>query len=504
MKFLQNPLSPDTQFGVLFHDVQMQAIFEDSKTFADCLPTTDPEEIMIRYESEKLRDDFRLDKFIQAHFRRPPLISTEHDSQHRLPTAEHISRMWPKLTRNTEPNSSLLPVPYPYIVPGGRFRELYYWDSYFTMLGLRIDGQMDLVRGMIENFAHLIDTYGHIPNANRTYFLDRAQPPFFALMLRLLAAEDGPAVLIRYLPHLHKEYMFWMDGSFRLDESEPAYRRVVLVPDFCTLNRYWDDTPAPRPESYREDVDLVHEAIALGYAPESVYRHVRAACESGWDFSSRWMSDARTFAKTKTCHILPVDLNCLLYVMEQTMADAYRGAGEPKAADLYDRRAENRAHAIRELFWSERAGFFMDLQSRSRLDTGIFSLAGLFPLYVGIATPGQAERVHEKVVNEFLQPGGVLTSLHQTGQQWDSPNGWAPLQWIAYRSLTDYGFVETARLIRERWLALNDRVFQNTGKLMEKYNVVDTHLDAGGGEYPNQDGFGWTNGVYLALKAEEA
>ncbi|WP_234736005.1 alpha,alpha-trehalase TreF [Tellurirhabdus bombi] len=504
----QHPISPDLLFGVLFHDVQMQHIFQDSKTFADCIPNAPAEEILSRYEIEKYQAGFQLEEFVRTNFRIPSKISTDFVSDQTIPTAEHINRIWSKLTRSVEPNSSLLPVPYPYIVPGGRFRGLYYWDSYFTMLGLQVSGENDLIRGMVENFAYLIEAYGHIPNANRSYFLSRSQPPFFPLMLQLLAEIDGPGVMTRYLAHMQKEYTFWMDGYYRLDDVEPCFRRVALIPEDApeagaVLNRYWDDVAAPRPESYSEDVDLAHKASAdYGTPPETMYRHIRAACESGWDFTSRWLSDGLTLATTQTTDIIPVDLNCLMYVFEKILSDTYRQAGQVEVADIYKKRADERGRVITRLFWDEEKGFFKDYNLKTHSLTPILSLAGLFPLYVGLATPEQASRVHDLVVNDFLQAGGVVTALHTTGQQWDSPNGWAPLQWVTYKGLKDYGFDNTASVIRARWLALNDKVFFNTGKMMEKYNVMDNNTEAGGGEYPNQDGFGWTNGIYLRLLAE--
>ncbi len=493
-------LPPDQLLGPLFHDVQMQHVFDDSITFADCYPRRSPEEILNLYEIEKHRPGFRLADFVQAYFHIPQPIEPGVVSDQSMPTAEHLHRMWPVFVRKWEPNCSLLPLPEPYIVPGGRFRGLYYWDSYFTMLGLRVSGEHDLIRHMVDNFAYLIDTYGHIPNANRSYYLTRSQPPFFALMVRLLAGMDGPEVLVRYLPHLQKEYNYWMDGYFRLNDYETSFRRVVLLPDGHVLNRYWDDLPAPRPESYREDVELAHRAAAYGASPGNVYRHVRAACESGWDFSSRWLGDGKHLATIHTTDLLPVDLNCLLYNLEQTLSAAYRQSTFGEPGDYYAQKAEKRRKAVETYCWDHRQHFFTDYNAVLHKPTDVLSLAGVFPLFFGLATPEQAGHVHEHIRLSFLKPGGVVSSLRESGQQWDFPNGWAPMQWITHQGLLRYGFAQTAAELRSRWLALNDKVFRNTGKMMEKYNVVDTSLTAGGGEYPNQDGFGWTNGVYLALQ----
>lgn len=156
------------------------------------------------------------------------------------------------LTREPQdhiPWSSLLALPQSYIVPGGRFSETYYWDSYFTMLGLAESGREDLLKCMADNFARMIENYGHIPNGNRTYYLSRSQPPVFALMVELFE-EDGVRGARRYLDHLKMEYAFWMDGAESLIPNQ-AYRHVVRMPDGSLLNRYWDDRDTPRDESAR-------------------------------------------------------------------------------------------------------------------------------------------------------------------------------------------------------------------------------------------------------------
>ena len=492
-------LPPDQLFGPLFHDVQMQHVFEDSITFADCYPKRSPEEILSLYEIEKHRPDFQLKDFVDTYFHIPDPVVTRYNSDQSCPTAEHLNKIWPLLIRTAEPNSSILPVPKPYIVPGGRFRGLYYWDSYFTMLGLKESGEYESIRHMVDNFAYLIDTYGHIPNANRSYYLTRSQPPFFALMVRLLADMDGPDVLVRFLPHMQKEYNYWMDGYFRLDDHENAFRRVFMLPDGSILNRYWDDLEAPRPESYREDVELAHRAAPYGVAPGKIYRHIRAACESGWDFSCRWFGDQHSIATIHTTDIIPVDLNCLLYYLEMTLSDAYQQSSFPEPGVYFNQKAQVRRKAMMHHLWDNNRHFFMDYNLELHKPTNVLSLAGLYPLFFGMATTEQAAHVHEHIRTSFLKEGGVVSTLLESSQQWDSPNGWAPLQWITYQGLLRYNFTETAAQIKHRWLSLNDKVFRETGKMMEKYNVIDLDSPAGGGEYPNQDGFGWTNGIYLAL-----
>jgi alpha,alpha-trehalase len=495
------PQSPDQLFGVLFHDVQLGHVFTDSKTFVDCVPKLATADLIALYESEKTKPDFDLSTFVHNYFILPEKVVSDYVSDTSISTAEHINRLWPRLTRSADTSvagSSRVPLPHPYVVPGGRFREIFYWDSYFTMLGLKESGEVELMRGMLDNFAYLIDQFGFIPNGNRTYFLSRSQPPYFSLMVNLLAEIAGKEVLVKYQPQLRREYDFWMEGQYELMDIQPVKKRVVKIANNRILNRYWDDTPTPRPEAYRQEIELTEEAKPLGVIPEELYNHIRAACESGWDFSSRWFRDQQTMALIHTADIIPVDLNCLLHRLETTLHEVSMDGID------YNSLSKNREQAIQQIFWNDQTGFFHDYDAVAGRQTEALTLAGVFPLFFKLATPEQASRVHDRLKADFLQAGGWVTTLNQTGQQWDWPNGWAPLQWIVYQGLLNYGFTETANEGRDRWLALNDKVFRATGKMMEKYNVVDAALTTGGGEYPNQDGFGWTNGVYLRLMADKS
>ncbi len=312
-------LTPAERYQELFVAVQMQRVFPDSKTFVDCAPRRHPEAILEDYRARCGEPGFDLEAFVHEHFslyEKPvkAFVANPDDS-----LAEHIDRLWPILTRHPQDHpehSSLLPLPHDYVVPGGRFTELYYWDSYFTMLGLDESGHCDLLRAMADNFAYLIDTYGHVPNGNRTYYLGRSQPPVFALMTELFE-ETGVHRASDYLPQLHKEYAFWMEGADVLRPGE-AHRRCVCLADGMVLNRYWDERATPREESYREDVETARSSCRPRH---EVYRDLRAGAESGWDFSSRWLDDAHRLATIRTTSILPVDLNALLYKLERQIAE---------------------------------------------------------------------------------------------------------------------------------------------------------------------------------------
>ena len=490
--------NPAHDLGLLFHDVQMSGIFPDSKTFVDARPLFSPAEIVTRYNSTRNAAGFSLRTFVEQNFTLPRPVAEGFRTDPSQTMEQHIAALWPVLTRppdSADARSSLIPLPHPYVVPGGRFREVYYWDSYFTMLGLVRSGRTDLVRDMLDNFAYLIQTVGHIPNGNRTYYLSRSQPPFFGAMVGLYAKATDTTQALRYLDALEAEYKFWMDGAERLGPAQ-VYRRVVRLPNGPVLNRYWDDLAEPRPEAYRPD----HEVALTAAAPATFYRNAKATAESGWDFSSRWMRDPKDLRTLETTELIPVDLNSLLYNLEQTIAALRRFRGDSAGAAQFTKAAAARRQALLDIAWDITSGFFYDVRWRSGervMDRP--SLAAAYVLYFGLADPLQGKRVAARLESQFLKPGGFVTTLIASGQQWDAPNGWPPLQWLAVEGVRRYGRADLADRARDRWLALNERTYRSTGRMTEKYDVVDLHRRAGGGEYPTQDGFGWTNGVALAL-----
>ena len=498
---------PVRDLGPLFHDVQLAAIFEDSKTFVDARPRSDPSDIVKRYAAASRSSGFNLRGFVEQNFEIPQPVGRDFQTDTMQTMEQHIRALWPVLTRAPDSNdarSSLIPMPNAYVVPGGRFREVYYWDSYFTMLGLVESGRTDLVRNMLDNFAHLVVTVGHIPNGNRTYYLGRSQPPFFAAMVGLYATATDTTQALRYLDALEAEYRFWMDGSDLLKPGQ-AVRRVVMMPEGVVLNRYWDDLPGPRPEAYGPDFRIAQRL------PDSLrtqfYRNARATAESGWDFSSRWMRDTTDLTSLETTELIPVDLNSLMYNAERTIAalHAFRGqAGDSAAAKRFNRDAERRRQVLVTAAFEPSTGFFYDVRWRTwERVVDRPTLAGLAPLFFGLATQFQAVQVAGNLERNFLRPGGFVTTTIVTGQQWDAPNGWPPLEWMAIEGVRRYGGVDLANKARDRWLSLNRKTYAASGRMNEKYDVVDLNRRAGGGEYATQDGFGWTNGVALALSAQQ-
>jgi alpha,alpha-trehalase len=294
---------------------------------------------------------------------------------------------------------------------------------------------------------------------------------------------------------MRREHAFWMDGEKGLAPGQ-AHRRVVALPDGAVLNRYADDRTTPRDESYREDV-LTAREVTNRPAGE-VFRDLRSGAESGWDYSSRWMADGGSLKTIQTTAIIPVDLNALLYGLETAIAQGCAELTDAPCVAEFSGRAKARQAAMDAYLWDAPRGLYLDYQWRDRTRLDHPSAATLYPLFVGAASPDQAKAVAAATRALLLAPGGLRTTTVATGQQWDTPNGWAPLQWIAVSGLRRYGEEALAEEIGRRWLATVDREYRASGKMLEKYDVEEAKA-GGGGEYPLQDGFGWTNGVTRTL-----
>ena len=491
------PQPPDVLLGPLFTAVQSAKLFPDQKTFADAVPKSDPLMILADYRMQRNQSGFDLRHFVNVNFTLPA------EGEKYVPPEgqnlrEHIDGLWPVLTRTTDTAGkwdSLLPLPESYVVPGGRFREVYYWDSYFTMLGLAESGRWDNIEDMVANFAHEIDAWGHIPNGNRSYYLSRSQPPFFSFMVELLATHDKDA-LKTYLPQLKKEYAYWMEGSDALAPGE-AHKRVVKLKDGSLLNRYWDDRDTPRTESWLDDVTTAKNNPDR--PATEIYRDLRAGAASGWDFSSRWMDNPQQLGSIHTTRIVPVDLNALLYQLEKTLASASTAAGDSAGAARYNALANDRQRAIEANLWNDKQGWYADYDLRKQAVRDQLTAAALYPLYVKAAARDRADKVAAATRAQLLKAGGLATTTVNSGQQWDAPNGWAPLQWVATEGLINYGQKDLAMDVTWRFLTNVQHTYNREHKLVEKYDISSTGTGGGGGEYPLQDGFGWTNGVTLKM-----
>lgn len=380
---------------------------------------------------------------------------------------KHIDNSWDKLVRTNKKNDgTLIGLPKPYVVPALEtanftFKEQYYWDSYFIALGL--NNRPKLAEGMLDNLIFMLDTYKVIPNANRMYFLSRSQPP----------------ILTSY---------------------------ILLVKDMCNKQDTWLKQMAKKAELEYDTVWLgemhphwrnVHQGLSRFYDINSL--HDLAEAESGWDMTTRF--------HRKCLDYLPIDLNSMLYKYEIDLSHMHTLLGNRAAAKKWQERANERKHTVSALMWSGKRRFFYDYNYQTGRRGNVNSLAAYYAMWAGLATPKQAEYMVKKL-RKFEFTGGLatttqartdLTIFGSLSAQWSYPNGWAPLHYIVIEGLERYGYKEEATRIANKWLHTNTDWYKHHGEMLEKYNVAKPIKPPKRGLYPNQSGFGWTNGVYVYL-----
>jgi alpha,alpha-trehalase len=399
----------------------------------------------------------------------------------------------------------LLYLPWPYVVPGGRFNEMYGWDSYFIVLGLLRDGEVELARGMVDNFVYEIENYGHILNANRSYYLTRSQPPFLTeMILAVYGRTKDRAWLTRTVPAIEKYYTYWTApphltpetglsryhdlGSGPAREVEMSEKDAAGLTHYDRVKRYYRSHASPA------FYDAAHDRLT-----DLFYLADRSMRESGFDPSDRFGPFG-----SGVLDYNPVCLNSLLYRMEQETAEILRILGNPQAP-WWDRRAQVRRERIQRLLWDPQRGLFLDYDFRSGKRRDYPFATTFFPLWAGVATREQAGRVAANLPL-FERPGGIQTSTVVSGQQWDAPCGWAPLQLIAVRGLRRYGHDEAANRIATEFLSLVKAEFAQHNAIFEKYDVVSRRSSVSAGlrfgYSSNEIGFGWTNAVFAVLLDE--
>lgn len=376
---------------------------------------------------------------------------------------KHVEKYWDSITYHiTENDGITMALPHPFVAPCHTHtfsKQQFYWDSYFTILGLVVCDRVELAQGMIDNLTHLFRMYGIIPMRNRLYNLGGSQPPFLTQMIREVAARiDDPE---------------WESQAMHIAEQE--------------LSTYWKSEDIP-------EHHLAHNGLSR-YCDHYV-THATSEHESGWDMTSRFQERCRDF--------LPIDLNSLLYVYETDLADYFSRQGEEEKAEEYRAQATQRKKTMHELMWDEKTAFFHDYDYVHQARSDFLSLAGFYPLWAGLATQEQADKVVEQLY-AFEHAGGLAMTqdhgLTSEFRQWDYPNGWPNQHWIVIKGLQRYGHTEAAARITNKWLSLIEEVFEQTGAFWEKYDVVSRGIGVSG-RYPTQEGFGWTNAVYARLLHE--
>ncbi|KAI8086001.1 trehalase, partial [Halteromyces radiatus] len=540
--------------GPLLKTVQLAKLFNDSKTFVD-MPTSKPVDQVLEafHALGQNPDKTSIQSFVETNFAKEGSEMKPHNiTIHPLEWLDKVDDLiyrgwinslhhaWSSLTFEFDTShlcqgcvSSTLPVKRPFVVPGGRFREFYYWDSYFVIEGLLQSGLNSLALDMIENFLDFVDTYGFMPNGARIYYLNRSQPPFLVEMVKLYYQKTKDVdFLKRTLPVLDKEYTFWQKNTtVTIRQGDQKYK----------LNRYNVENPSPRPESYYEDYNTVYNGTNFTLKQQTdLFSDLATGAETGWDYTSRWTKEKEYVPGTDilrsldTRNVIPVELNALLWSMESTLANWFEEHGTDLTAknrkrkvSFYEKQATQRLEAMDALLWNHDKSSFFDYNLTSKAQIPDYSPASLYPFWLG-ALPARAQESSSlqhvfDATRELLvkYPGILTTTTHNTTMQWDFPNGWPPLQYIAMNAMINVDkllkktrYTPLAKVLAERaaasafcsWYLTGGSVpgelqqLSNTtdsGHMFEKFDVRSLTASGFGGEYAVQVGFGWTNGVTL-------
>ncbi|KAJ1654864.1 hypothetical protein IWQ61_005281 [Dispira simplex] len=567
--------------GPILETVQLSGVYPDSKTFVD-QPTLVPvDKVKANFKKIKNSDDkegvlrFLKENFGEAgsdlahvnpqDFHKNPKFLNDIKDRYLKGWAEKLHNFWPELTRKVDKSqlckgciSSLLDIPYPFVMPGGRFREYYYWDSYFTMEGLLESEMKETVKLMILNFLYIVKEKGFVPNGARVYYLNRSQPPMLTQMVRLYFDSTGDyEFLLEALPVLEQEHRFWEnERTVTVDGTDGKKHKLA---------HYQVDTDRPRPEAYKEDIHVAEAASRKGPdAAKYIYSDLAAGAESGLDYTSRWtesdnLKDPEILETLQTHLIIPVELNSILYQNERDLAillykavqylkkdhrdqsdKAQKQIKEFTASNLRFYQAyKNRVKAMNAVLWDGTQGMYKDWNIATRQHEKQFTLTDFWPLW------SMPETMSDQVILNYHQElsmlvnsyeGGLPTTLKSTNLQWDFPNAWPPLQYMATRGLQQtydtlfhrHPGKENSTLfkdIRKSEITMAQKYINNafcawyetggeipgvlarkagietsdTGNMFEKFDALNLGHTGTGGEYEPQVGFGWTNGVAIWL-----
>lgn len=525
LSFRSDFLSQIYCHGELLHQVQMARLYRDDKQFVDMPLSSAPDQVLqdfceLAAAHKHHIPPQQLQAFIQKHFQAagqellswtpedwkdsPRLLQKISDPKLRA-WAGQLHQLWKKLGKKVKPEVlshpeqfSLIYSAHPFIVPGGRFVEFYYWDSYWVMEGLLLSEMPQTVKGMLQNFLDLVRLYGHVPNGARVYYLQRSQPPLLTLMMdRYVTHTNDTAFLRDNIETLALELDFWMENrTISVSSGGQSY----------VLNHYAVPYGGPRPEAYSKDFELAdtlpeEDRVAL-------WAELKAGAESGWDFSSRWLvggPNSTSLSSIRTSKFVPVDLNAFLCQAEALMSNFYSRLGNDIQATKYRNLKQQRLAAMRAILWDEEKGAWFDYDLENGKKNLEFYPSNLTPLWSGCFSDPDAVDKALKYLEDsqiLTYQYGIPTSLQKTGQQWDFPNAWAPLQDLVIRGLAKSPSPraqEVAFQLAQNWIRTNFEVYSQKSAMFEKYDISNGGQPGGGGEYEVQEGFGWTNGVVLML-----
>ncbi|KAK5581492.1 hypothetical protein RB653_001525 [Dictyostelium firmibasis] len=523
--------------GTLLKTIQLVQVFNDSKTFVDMPMRSSAEFINEQFNQLLLNTSnnggpnkeelaaFLSENFYPAGYEVEPVTPVdwvpnpsfldEITDPNLNDFARSIHGKWLELTRIFNTSGlcdgcySSIPVNNPFVIAGSRFREFYYWDSYWIIQGLLVSDMTTTAKGMLKNFADMISEFGFIPNGGRIYYLNRSQPPLFTQMVNnYIDATGDMEFLQEILPILDQEYQWWMTHRTSELTNEISGETVIL-------NLYNASNHSPRPESYYEDY-----TDALGFSSDQekdyFYSSIASGAESGWDFSSRWMSpsDNTNLTTIQTIDVIPVDLNSILYLNEKILSQFHRSLGNNSMAIFYQSASDNRVNAMQQVFFNENTFQWNDYNLKTNTNNQNWYTSNILPLFADIQSSididnQEIDLLFKSLANVLMgYTGGVPTSLISAQSlQWDGVNVWPPLQYWVIESImtpnTTFSNLLGKNLI-DRWITTNFCGWNSTlesqgGMMFEKYNANFIGVPGGGGEYVVQNGFGWTNGVDLYL-----
>ncbi|KAM3722808.1 Trehalase [Dirofilaria immitis] len=508
--------------GNILAAINLHRLEIDSKTFVDRPLKANPKVILKEFDKEfgKLPID-KIDVQKLVNFRKrffgepgtelkrcflsewkalPPKIARIKNKPLKL-FALFLNQRWKDLCRqvikiDNPKQNSLIEVPHPFIVPGGRFREFYYWDAYWIVKGLIAS---DLFETHLLENGFSAPLFGFVPNGGRVYYLRRSQPPFLIPMVYEYYEATRDAKFIKEnFNHLVKEYEFWVQKRAVKIKDKNGYEHSAY--------QYRTTSNVPRPESFLVDVE---DALKIREKDrQQFFQNVASAAESGWDFSSRWFRDRKTMQTIETTNILPVDLNALLCWNVNILKYFANIIGNEKKTEEFEKKGRSACKTLNAIFYNETEKAWFDYNLRTRSHNVMFYSAAIMPLFTGCYTTLDYDK-SAKVIDfmnrsrVFNYPNGIPASLKNTGQQWDLPNGWPPLQHIIIEGMRKSDNPDTQEMafkLARKWILANYKVYETTKKMWEKIDVTGAIPKPGvGGEYDVQDGFGWTNGVILDL-----
>ncbi|BES99964.1 trehalase (brush-border membrane glycoprotein) [Nesidiocoris tenuis] len=520
--------------GDLLHAVQTQKIFEDSKTFVDLKLKTNEQVVLSKFDELRAKYASKipnkiLSSFVDEYFvdcsddpsckellpwnpndwsDNPPVLDKIKDPDYKE-FASDLNAIWKKLARIMDVQvkedanlTSLIYLPNGFMIPGGRFKEMYYFDTYWIVKGLLVSGMVETAKGIINNCLSLVKRLGHIPNGSRVYYKQRSQPPLLAMMIEAYVAKTGDKSMIKESLELLDREMEYFISNRQVDvkKNGKTYK----------MYRYFAVSSGPRPESYREDYE---HGQKKGSEEERAqfYIALKSGAESGWDFSSRWFIKNRgnrgTILDTRTPDIIPVDLNAILHKTFTLLSEWYKEYRSVTRAEYFEEHAQELLTGLNEVLWNEEDGIWFDYDNANEIPRKYFFPSNFAPLWTGSYTFDK-KILTDNVMNYVLKInlkqyiGGTPTSESYSGEQWDYPNAWPPLQSIVIQGLDNlgvYNATEFAYHLANQWLKSLLAGYKKYGKMFEKYDALKIGEPGSGGEYTDQDGFGWTNGFALEL-----